>query len=130
VIAVSDHFVGRTDIRPVVVTFATATARLAEYRAHLGLDVPVLSDADRRLYGLLGAARGTLPQVWNPGTLTMYARLMLRGRRLARPREDTRQLGADAFVDATGRLRRRWLPASPDARPSIDELDAAIADAS
>jgi hypothetical protein len=44
------------------------------------------------------------------------------GRRLHKPIDDTRQLGADALIDRQGRLHRLWLPASPDARPTIDEI--------
>jgi hypothetical protein len=64
--------------------------------------------------------------VWNPGTLALYGRLVVRGRRIRRPRDDTRQLGADAVVDADGRLRHVWLPPNPDARPSLTELAEAV----
>jgi len=123
---VCDRFAGSTNVLPVVITFATDTARLAAYRHHLGLDVPVLADVDRVLYERLGARRTSFARVWNPRTLSMYARLVARGRRLERPRDDTRQLGADALLDSEGRLRRVWLPDSPDARPSIDDLAAAV----
>jgi hypothetical protein len=134
VVAVCDHFARTTtespaesgEILPVVITFADDISRLAAYRAHLGIDVPVLTDVDRVLYDLLGAGRASLAKVWNPGTLAMYGRLLVRGRRLRLPRDDTRQLGADALVGADGLLRHVWLPATPDARPSIAELAAEI----
>jgi hypothetical protein len=51
--------------------------------------------------------------VYSPGTLATYAAALARGRRLARPVEDTRQLGADAIMidgvgsaTAVGMLRR------------------------
>ena len=124
-----DHFAGtpveaRT-VLPVVITFSDDPARLAAHREHLQLDVPVLGDADRVLYHLLGAERASFTKVWNPGTMAMYGGLIVKGRRLRRPRDDTRQLGADAIVDADGRLRRIWLPPRPDARPTIAELDSA-----
>ncbi len=133
-VAVRDHFAGaRTEaptgpgeILPVVITFADDPSRLAAYRDHLELHIPVLTDVDRVLYDLLGAGRTSLAKVWNPGTLAMYGRLLIRGRRLRLPRDDTRQLGADALVDADGLLRHVWLPATPDARPSIAELTAEI----
>lgn len=129
-----DHFAGtRTgapagsdEILPVVITFVDDPSRLAAYREHLGLDIPVLTDVDRILYDLLGAGRTSFAKVWNPGTLAMYGRLLVRGRRLRLLRDDTRQLGADALVDADGLLCHVWLPASPDARPSIAELTAEI----
>ncbi len=109
------------DAAVVVVTF-TAQERLAAYREHLKLPFDVVTDPDRRLYRLLGAERGSSRRVWSPGTLRMYAQLLRRGRRLRRPTEDIRQLGADAVVDASGTLVYLSLPVSPDARPPVQEL--------
>ncbi|MDX2382367.1 MAG: hypothetical protein QNM02_21730 [Acidimicrobiia bacterium] len=132
-----DHFAGgpaervaaervEPDVQPVIVTFSEDAARLAAYRDHLALDLPLLVDTDRMLYQLLGAQRTSMRNVWNPGTIAQYVRLVVQGRRLRRPREDTLQLGADAIVDGEGRLRRVWLPTSPDARPPISELADAV----
>jgi hypothetical protein len=127
VIAVRDRLGELGDALPIVITFADDPARLAAYRAHLGLAFPVVADVDRTMYRRLGADRGTLRQVWSPGTLKMYARLVRSGRRLTRPAEDTRQLGADAVVGRDGRLGRVWLPHGPDHRPHVDELVEAVA---
>ena len=124
-----DHQAQLGDALVVVITFADAPARLAAYRRHLGLDVggvPLLADTERALYRLLGARRGSLRDVWSPGTLAMYVRLIRRGRRLRRPEEDTRQLGADAVVDRSGRLHRVWLPSGPDRRPPVSEIVDAV----
>ena len=120
-----DHRHELGDVLPVLVTFAQDVHRLSDYRDHLGIDFPVLADADRRLYAAVGAGRGDLRRGWSPGTIATYARLVLRGRRLRRPNEDTRQLGADLLIDAEGRLARLWLPSGPDRRPDIDDLLAA-----
>ena len=109
----------------VVVSFA-APARLASYRDHLGIPFPLLSDPERTVYRLLGAERGSRRQVWSPGTLRLYGRLVRGGRRLRRPTEDVRQLGADAVVGRTGVLRYLALPLAPDRRPPIDDLIAAL----
>jgi hypothetical protein len=111
----------------VVVTFSDEGERIAAYRRHLALDTPVVADPERRLYQAIGAGRGGLRQVWSPGTIAAYARLIRRGRRLRRPAEDTRQLGADVVVDRTGTVRRVWLPSGPDRRPSPDEIAATVA---
>lgn len=128
-IAVRDHLPQLGDALPVVVTFTDDPRRLAAYREHLDVEFPVLADVDRVLYDLLGAGRGSIRKVWSPGTLAMYARLLLRGRRLHVPTEDTRQLGADAIVGRDGRLHRVWLPESPDARPPIETIIDAVRDA-
>jgi hypothetical protein len=129
VIAVRDHQAQLGDALVVVITFTDGPRRLTAFRQFLGLDVadvPVLADAERAVYRLLGAERGSLRQVWSLGTLAMYARLIRQGRRLRRPEEDTRQLGADAVIDRSGRLRRVWLPSGPDQRPPVSEIVDAV----
>jgi hypothetical protein len=126
VLAVRDHLDELGDTLPVVVTFTADPARHAAYSPFLGIDFPVVADAERELYRVLGAGRASIRRVWSPGTIAMYARLMRRGRRLRVPTDDTRQLGADALIDASGRLRRLWLPDGPDARPAIGEIVTAV----
>lgn len=124
--AVRDHLGQLGGALPVVVTFTDDPQRLAAYRDHLQIQFPVLADVDRSLYDIFGAGRGSIRNVWSPGTLAMYARLLRRGRRLRTPTEDTRQLGADAIIGPDGRLRRLWLPSSPDTRPAIETIIAAV----
>jgi hypothetical protein len=125
VIAVRDHLDHFADAEIVVVTFASAD-RLAAHRDHLAVPFTIATDTDRRLYALLGAERGSHRQVWSLGTLRMYARLLRKGRRLSRPTEDINQLGADAVIGRDGRLRYLSLPSTPDARPPVSELIAAL----
>jgi peroxiredoxin len=125
VIAVRDHPDQFGDARIAVVTFATPD-HLAAYRTHLRLPFDVLADADRVLYELLGAQRGTNRQVWSLGTIKMYLQLVRAGRQLRRPTEDIHQLGADAVIGRDGTLRYLSLPATPDARPPISELIGAL----
>ncbi len=124
-IAVRDHLDQFGDARIATVTFATPE-RLAAYREHLRLTFDVVADTDRRLYRLLGAERGSRRQVWSAGTIRMYARLLRAGRRLHRPTEDIRQLGADAVIGRNGTLRYLSLPSTPDARPPIADLIASL----
>ena len=124
-IAVRDHLDQFGDARIAVVTF-TNPERLAAYRAHLRIPFDVVADTDRELYRMLGAERGSNRQVWSPGTIRMYARLIRAGRRLRRPTEDIHQLGADAVIGRDGTLRYLSLPATPDARPPISDLIAAL----
>lgn len=124
-IAVRDHLDQFGDATIAVVTFADP-ARLNTYRTHLGLPFDVLTDPDRNLYRLLGAGRGSTRQVWSLGTLRLYATLLRRGRRLRRPTEDIHQLGADTVIGRDGTLRYLARPTSPDARPAVSELIAAL----
>lgn len=91
---------------------APALAALAE---QLGWRGPFLSDPDRLLYARLGLGRAPLWLVYSPGTVLRYARAALRGVRLTRAVEDTRQLGGDAMIQ-DGVVVRRWLPRTPDDR--------------
>lgn len=120
-----DHLDRFGDATVAVVTFA-APERLGAYRAHLALPFDVVADPERTLYRVLGAERGARRQVWSPGTLALYGRLLRAGRRLHRPTEDVRQLGADVVVGRDGRVRYLALPTSPDARPPIEELITAL----
>ena len=124
-IAVRDHLDQFGDARIAIVTFSTPE-RLAAYRQHLHLTFDIVADTDRTLYRLLGAERGSTRQVWSAGTIRMYARLIRAGRRLRRPTEDIRQLGADAVISRNGDLRYLSLPSTPDARPPLSELIAAL----
>ena len=124
-IAVRDHLDQFGDARIAVVTFATPE-RLAAYRQHLRLPFDAVADTDRTIYQLLGAERGSNRQVWSGGTIRMYARLVRSGRRLRRPTGDIRQLGADAVIGRNGNLRYLSLPSTPDARPPIADLIAAL----
>ena len=120
-----DHLDQFADAKIAVVTFA-APDRLAAYRTQLRLPFDVVADTDRTLYRLLGAERGTNRQVWSAGTIRMYARLIRAGRRLHRPTEDIHQLGANAVIGRNGTLRYLSLASSPDARPPISDLIAAL----
>ena len=124
-LAVRDHLDQFGDAAIAVITFA-APERLAAHRDHLGIPFSVVADVDRRMYQLLGAEGGSNRQIWSLGTLRMYAGLLLRGRRLSKPTEDIHQLGADAVVGRDGRLRYLSLPSTPDARPPVSDLIAAL----
>ena len=124
-IAVRDHLDQFGDATVVVVTFA-APERLVAHRDHLAIPFTVVTDVDRRLYQLLGAERGSNRQIWSLGVLRMYACLLRQGRRRGKPTEDIHQLGADAVVGRDGRLRYLSLPSTPDARPPVSDLIAAL----
>jgi hypothetical protein len=104
----------------VLVGFSPAD-RLSALARHLRWPGLVLSDPTRELYRKLGIGRAPLWRVYSPGTMLIYARAVLAGRRLRPPVEDTRQLGADALV-VDGTVVHLWRPRSPDDRPSPAEV--------
>jgi hypothetical protein len=97
---------------------------LAAIARHLGWPGLILADEQRLLYQRMGVGRAPLSRVYSPATLAAYTTGLVRGHRLARPVEDTRQLGADAIM--TGAVvRQLWRPRTPVDRPSAAELIAA-----
>ncbi len=120
-----DEFDGAT----VSVVFFDATDRLGDYRRHHGVPdaIRLVADPERRVYDAFGIDRGSWWRVWGPRTIRAYARLLGRGRRYHRHEGDSLQLGGDVVVGADGRVVEVFRPPDPDARPSVDELLAALA---
>ena len=107
----------------VAVGFSPPDA-LAALAQHLGWGLPFCSDERRALYDRLQLGRATAGQVFTPATRALYAAAAERGVTAERPVEDIRQLGGDTLV-VDGVARVTFRPASPDDRPSADELLAA-----
>mgnify|MGYP000260860529 CR=1 FL=1 len=125
-LAVSERLDEFGDAEVAVVTF-TDPQRLSTYVEHLGVPFPVVTDVDRELYQALGVERGTRRQVWSLGTLKLYGELLRSGRRLSRTHEDIQQLGADVVIAPNGTIATVFTPATPDARPTVDDLLVALA---
>jgi hypothetical protein len=109
----------------VLVTF-TRSRNLPGYRRRLGLRYPAVADEERVAYHAYGLGRGSWWRVYGPATWLAYARLLRRGEHLARPSEDTLQLGGDFVVAADGRLAYAFRSRRPDDRPPVDELVDAV----
>jgi len=119
----------RLDEFPAVAVAAVAFAPvelLAAHRLRLALPFPLLADPERIIYRRFGIGRGSLTDVWSLGTLKLYWDLLRRGRKLRVPGQDTRQLGGDIVIDGDGRLAFAFRPRSPDLRPTVGELIAAV----
>lgn len=124
-VAVRDHLDRFADAVVAVVTFADLS-RLAGYREHLELPFPVLADPDRAVYRAFGLARGKWWQVYGWTSVRRYAELLVKGRRVRRPTEDTLQLGGDFVVDRNGRLAYGFWGDAPADRPTIEQLSDAV----
>lgn len=112
--------------RVVVVTFAPPQL-LASFEREIGLPFPVYGDPGRAAYEAFGLGRASVARVWlDPRVWRSYAKLLGRGRRLHRLREDSLQLGGDVVLDAEGRVRWMYRSRGPEDRPSVDELVAAL----
>ena len=107
--------------QPVVVTFHPPELA-AQYQRELGLPFPCLADPGRHAYRLYGLERAGLVQAFHPEVLSLYLRLLVRGRRLRRPRGDILQLGGDFVIDPAGRLSLVHYSRTPADRPTIETL--------
>jgi hypothetical protein len=112
----------------IAVAHFDETDRLTEYRAFHGVPdrIRLLADPDRRLYRAFSVGRGRWWRVWGPRTFVAYARLMGRGGRYHRHQGDALQLGGDLVIGREGTLEWAFLPAEPDARPSVAAVVAAV----
>lgn len=111
----------------VVVICFSAPDYVATYQRERLAPMTVLVDEDRRSYRAYGFGRGSVRTVWGPKVWLAYARLLVAGRRVRRPVEDTLQLGGDVVVGRDGRIAYVFRSTDPDDRPSVDELLAAVA---
>ncbi|MEO1059802.1 MAG: peroxiredoxin-like family protein [Actinomycetota bacterium] len=116
--------------RVALITF-TDTELITSYRLEHELPFPVLTDPERTTYRAYGLERGSLTSVWGWRAARRYLEIFRRNglravRSLARPTEDTRQLGGDFVVGADGRLVFAFRGEGPHDRPSVDELVAAV----
>jgi len=115
------------DTAVVLVTFTDETS-LADYATSHDLPFPVLIDRDRVAYRAFGLGRGTIRRVWGLRAARRYLEIFraagLSG--LARPTEDTLQLGGDFVIAPDGTLVYGYWGEGPDDRPSVDELIDAV----
>ncbi|MEM9464549.1 MAG: AhpC/TSA family protein [Actinomycetota bacterium] len=115
------------DTTVVLVTF-TDPANLSDHIIRTMLPFPVLTDPDRRAYRAYGFGRGSITRVWGWRAARRYVQLLADGgwRDLARPTEDTLQLGGDMVIGPDGTLAWGFWGAGPDDRPAVDEIIAAV----
>ncbi len=111
--------------RVVIITFASASKAARVLQPWLSA-FEVWVDPEREAYRAWGLGRRGLIDLLNPGTVRLYARAFIHGKRW-RPRQwDIAQLGGDAVLDADG-VVRLWHPGrTPDDRPPLDALIRAL----
>ncbi len=113
--------------RVALVTF-TDRANLDGYLTTNELPFPVLVDPDRSSYRAYGLGRGAVHRIWGWRAARRYLEIFRSDgfAGLARPTEDTRQLGGDFVIDRDGRLVYGFWGEGPDDRPPVDDLVAAV----
>ena len=112
----------------VAVVLFTRRRNLAGYRARFVEPLTVLTDETRAAYRAFGFPSGPWWKVWGPKVWLRYAQLLRGGATFQRPTEDTSQLGGDVVISPDGRIAYLFRSSSPDERPPVDELVAAVRD--
>lgn len=110
-----------TDV--VLVTF-TDVASLRSYRSTHELPFPTLVDPNRVAFRAFGLGRGTVARMYGWRSARRYVELLRADglSALARPTEDTLQLGGDFVIAPDGTLAYGFWGAGPDDRPAVDDL--------
>lgn len=118
-----------SEVSIAVITFSPAQL-VSAYVETYEPGFPVLTDPERGTYEAYGLERGRALRVWGWKAALEYLEIIWRRRGqtlgLARPVEDTLQLGGDFVVDRDGRLIFGYWSEGPDDRPSIEDLISRI----
>lgn len=108
----------------VIITFASSAKAARALQPWLPF-FEVWVDPEREAYRAWGLGSRWLGLL-NPGTVRLYARLLLHGRRWRPHQWDVTQLGGDAVLDANGVVRLWHAERTPDDRPPIEALIQAV----
>ena len=95
---------------------------LRELADDLSLPFPLLHDPDVSAYRAFGLGRGSIREVYGPGTVWTYIKLMLRGHRVRGITADRFQLGGDFVIDGQGTIRLAHPSRNPSDRASVSRL--------
>lgn len=112
-------------LQVVIVTFEAGPLAQA-YVRKTNLRWPLLVDASRTLYFAYGMKRGRWLDILGPAAWWVYAKLLVRGRRLHRVSGDVRQLGGDVLIDPAGIVRLHHIGTGPAARPPVSAIIDAV----
>ena len=92
------------------------------YVANMGLEWPILLDAERDLYRGYGLQIGSLWTLSRPSAIWKYVKLILAGHGSLKKGKDVRQLGGDVLIDPQGIVRMYGICTTPFDRPEVDSI--------
>ncbi|GIW98275.1 MAG: hypothetical protein KatS3mg111_1608 [Pirellulaceae bacterium] len=121
----AENELNRVGLKVFVITFDDSVLA-RNYVASTGLPWPLLIDRQRQAYRAYGMERASWWQLYHPGSLLRYLKLLALGQRPGRPGEDWHQLGGDVLIDPQGIVRLHHVSQDPHDRPSVDQILAAL----
>ncbi len=108
-------------VKIAVVTFEFGSAAQA-YVRETDLPWPMLVDESRALYVAYGMERGSWWAIYGPASWWIYAKLLVKGRRLQRSHGNYDQLGGNVLIDPGGIVRLHHVGSGPADRPSVTTI--------
>jgi len=112
----------------VVVSFAHDISAARQWLAETGCQWRFVQDAGRRLYSSLGLGREVCA-VWSLSSVRYYAQMLRAGRQLPTSLmkdDDPYQMGGDFLVASDGQLLLAYSSKTPQDRPSVEVIFAAL----
>jgi peroxiredoxin len=106
----------------VIVSFAEPE-RLELYQKHHQWPFIMLADPKRTAYKAFALGRLSWLQVFSPGTLRLYVKLLRGGKRLENyGKDDYYQTGGDFLIDPKGNILFAYRSEEPSDRPAVAQL--------
>ncbi|MGW8195734.1 MAG: SelL-related redox protein [Desulforhopalus sp.] len=112
----------RLNIRLMIITFDRGSGSSASAGSPGEKTPAVYCDAERKLYRHFGMGKAGFWDLWHPGTLWAYLRLVAAGWTLQKSTGDIYQRGGDVLIDPGGTVRFHHVAAGPTDRPDPEDL--------
>ncbi len=98
----------------------------ADFREKQDIPFPLLVDRTKETYRALDMKRGTLWDVMGPPNWFRYAKGMLSGHGVDKPKQDPLQMGGVLVVDRGGKVVYEFRSSVAAENPPIDDVLAAL----
>lgn len=98
----------------------------ADFRDKQDVPFPLLVDRTKETYRALEMKRGTLWEVAGPPVWLRYAKGMLSGHGVAKPKQDPLQMGGVLVVERGGDVLYEFRSSTSSDNPPVDEVLAAL----
>jgi peroxiredoxin len=98
----------------------------ADFREKQSVPFPLLVDRTKETYRALEMKRGTLWEVAGPPVWLRYAKGMLSGHGVEKPKQDPLQMGGVLVVDRGGKTLYEFRSSNASENPPVDEVLAAL----
>jgi hypothetical protein len=120
-----ENEINELGVQVLVVTFEAESVAQA-YVHDTELQWPLLIDESRELYKAYDMQHGKWWDIYGPSAWWIYAKLLVKGRRMVASHSDFEQLGGDVLIDPEGIVRMHHVGKGPSDRPDVSSIIARI----